>query len=66
LAEGGLPGGWQGLQQRHQLGNGGLAIACGPLAGGEIVGDYAYAERRRESLAAFCGVYPWEIQIKKR
>jgi len=36
------------------------------LAGGEIVGDYAYAERRRESLAAFCGVYPWEIQIKKR
>jgi hypothetical protein len=36
------------------------------LAGGEIVGDYAYAERRREGLAAFCGVYPWEIQIKKR
>jgi hypothetical protein len=43
-----------------------IFIFNGETLAGEIVGDYAYAERRREGLAKFCGVYPWEIQIMKR
>ena len=41
-------------------------IYNGETLPGFIEGDYAYAERRREGLAKFCGVYPWEIEIKKR
>lgn len=43
-----------------------IFIFNGETLAGEIVGDYAYAERRREGLAKFCGVFPWEIQIMKR
>jgi hypothetical protein len=43
-----------------------IFVYNGETLPGEIVGDYAYAERRREGLAKFCGVYPWEVEIKKR
>jgi hypothetical protein len=41
-------------------------IYNGETMPGFIEGDYAYAERRREALARFCGVKYWEIEIKKR
>ncbi len=41
-------------------------IFNGETMPGEIVGDYAYAERRREQLALFCGVRWWEIEIRER